>query len=157
MLRRWRIKRSGATYRLNLPGPERDVITSLCGQLRELIAAPADGHDERMTRLFPTAYPDNPERDAEYRRYMHDELVTSRLASIDMVEQSIASSELSESELMGWMRAVNSIRLVLGTLLDVSEETDIGDIADDDPDIGQYALYGYLSALLEEIVSALSL
>jgi hypothetical protein len=155
MLRRWRVKRAGSTYKLNLPGPEREVILVLCGQLKDLISTPPDAHDERMTRLFPTAYADDPERDAEYRHYMHDELVTSRLASIEMVEETVAMSELSESQLMGWMRAVNSIRLVLGTLLDVSEETDVAGIDDDHPDIGHYALYAYLSALLEEIVAAL--
>jgi hypothetical protein len=156
MLRRWRVKRSGSSFRLNLPGPEREVITSLCGQLRELLTAPPDSHDERTTRLFPTAYPDDPERDAEYRRFMHEELVASRLASIEMVEATVSVTELDEGQLMGWMRAVNSIRLVIGTMLDVSEETDLVEIPDDHPDISHYALYAYLSQMLEEIVAALS-
>ncbi len=156
MLRRWRVKRSGGAFKLNLPAAERDLIVSVCDQLRELISAPSEGHDDRMVRLFPTAYADDPERDAEYHRYMHEELVASRLAAISTVEETVRHSELSENDVMGWMRAVNSIRLVLGTLLDVSEETDFDDLAEDDPDLGQYALYGYLSGLLEEIVAALA-
>ena len=156
MLRRWRVKRSGGIYRLNLSAEERQVLGSLCDQLRELLATPPEAHDERVRRLFPTAYPDDPERDAEYARFMHSELVESRLASIAMLEESLQATELTEGQLMGWMRAVNSVRLVLGTMLDVSEESDMYDLEPEDPDFGHYALYGYLSVLLEEIVGALS-
>lgn len=156
MLRRWRVKRAGSTYRLNVPAEERELLRSLFAQLRELIAEPPDSTDERIRRLYPTAYPDDPERDAEYRKYMHEELVASRLAALDLVDESLGASELSEAQMMGWMRSINSVRLVLGTLLDVSEEDDIGSLDPEDPETPHFALYGYLSALLEEVVSALS-
>ncbi len=41
-------------------------------------------------------------------------------------------------------------------MLDVSEELEIGDVPDDDPDVESYALYAYLSSLLGEMVDALN-
>ena len=70
------------------------------------------------------------------------------------MEATIDARELDESQALAWMSSVNSVRLVLGTLLDVSEELDIDGLPDDDPDIHSYALYAYLSMLLEELVTA---
>jgi len=62
---------------------------------------------------------------------------------------------LDEAQLLSWMGAVNDLRLVLGTRLDVSEETAF-DQDPDDPDAPALAVYQYLSFLLETIVDALS-
>jgi hypothetical protein len=52
------------------------------------------------------------------------------------------------------MHAVNALRLVLGTMLDVKEDDQPFAIDPDDPDAATMALYGYLGVLLEEIVEA---
>ena len=57
--------------------------------------------------------------------------------------------------LLALMGAVNDLRLVLGTRLDVSEETDLA-VDPTNPDAGAYALYGYLGFLLETCVDAIS-
>ena len=156
MLRKRRVRRtrSGA-YRLDLPAEERDVLRSLLPQLRTLLEAPPD--DPRVRRLYPTAFPDDPEKEAEYQRYMREELVASRSAAIEAVEATLDARELDEAQAQAWMSSVNSVRLVLGTLLDVSEELEIDALPDDDPDIQTYALYAYLSLLLEELVAAVGL
>jgi hypothetical protein len=151
---RRRIKRTGSGFRLNLPDTERELLAHLVPQLRDLIANGPPG-DERIRRLFPTAYPDDPEKDAEYQRYMREELVTSRLSALDTVERTVRETNVTEADLVAWMGAINGVRLVLGTMLDISEELDLGDVPEDDPNIGGYTLYGYLSMLLEEIVQAL--
>ena len=53
---------------------------------------------------------------------------------------------------MAWLQSINSVRLVLGSLLDVTEELDIEALPDDHPEIEGYVLYGYLSLLLDELV-----
>jgi Domain of unknown function (DUF2017) len=143
-------------YRFGLSDDERAVLRSLLPQLRELVSSPPDQQDERVRRLFPTAYHQDPEHDAEYQRFMHDELVASRLAAITRVEESLDATELTEDQLVGWMQSVNSVRLVLGTLLDVDEEPHAPEVDESEPDAHGYALYGYLSSLLEEIVQAMS-
>jgi hypothetical protein len=155
MRRQWRIRRSGGRIKLNLEAEEIGLLRSLMEQIRDLIENP-DIADDRTRRLFPTAYPDDPDRDAEYRKYMHEELVASHTAAIDRVTSSLDASELSDAEAMSWMQSLNSVRLVLGTMLDIAEDSDIGDIDEGDPTYGSYALYGYLSGLLDEIVDALS-
>lgn len=157
MLRRWRIKRTGGgTFKVNFADGERELLRNLLPQLRELVTSPPGSVDDRVRRLFPTAYADDPERDAEYQRFMREELIASRVAAIEQVEATLDAKELDEAQLLGWMQSVNAVRLVLGTMLDVSEDDTIDHLAEDDPDVHNYALYGYLSGLLDEMVTVLS-
>ena len=140
------------TYALRLPGPERDLLASLVDQLRELLEVTTD--DPSVRRLFPTAYHDDPERDREYQQLVRDELLERRLAALALVEETTRAEELDEAQLNGWLTALNDLRLVLGTRLDVSE--DQAPVEEDDPDAPTYAVYGYLSLLLDEAVDALA-
>jgi Domain of unknown function (DUF2017) len=140
-------------FAITLADPERQTLRHLVGQLRELLQE-ADPGDERMRRLFPTTYTNDPEADAEYQRFMRPELVQSKLSALDAFEKSVSNEEVSEPELIGFMQSINSVRLVLGTILDVSEG-DL-DLDPDDPNIDGYILYDYLSGLLDDIVHALS-
>jgi hypothetical protein len=155
VLRRWRVKRTrSGTYRLELPPEERQVVRSLLGQLRQLLESGET--DQRVRRLFPTAYADDPEKDEEYQRLMRDDLVASRVEGIAMVEASLDATVLTEDQLVAWTSSVNGVRLVLGTMLDISEETDLDDVAPDDPELEAYVLYAYLTQLLDEMVKVLS-
>jgi Domain of unknown function (DUF2017) len=156
MRRYWRIKRSGDRIKVNLEEQEIELLQSLLEQLGSLVGDDPAAGDDRLRRLFPTAYPDDPERDAEYHKYMREELVASHRAAIDRFASSLRASELTDAEAMSWTQSLNSIRLVLGTMLDVSEDSEMSEIAVDDPEYGSYVLYGYLSELLDEVVQALS-
>jgi len=143
--------RSGG-YEIRLPEPERELLANLVGQLRELLSETTE--DPTVRRLFPTAYNEDAERDREYQQLVRDELLERRLAAIATVETSLTAEELDESELSGWLTALNDLRLVLGTRLDVSE--DLPEVDADDPDAPAYAVYEYLGFLLSEVVDALS-
>jgi hypothetical protein len=140
-------------FEVKLPPEERALLRDLAPQLRVMLATGPD--DPTLRRLFPTAYPDDPARDREYRQLVGDELLDRRRASIDTLEATIDATTLSEEELSAWMGAVNDLRLVLGTRLDVSEDMDPVP-AVDDPNAPMLLLYGYLGYLLESIVDALS-
>jgi hypothetical protein len=150
--RRVRRTRRG-DYEVKLPPEERALLRDLVPQLRVMLDAHLD--DPSLRRLFPTAYPDDPERDREYRQLVGDELLDRRRGSLDTLEATIDASTLTEDELSAWMGAVNDLRLVLGTRLDVSEDMEPIPAADD-PDAPMLVLYGYLGYLLETIVDALS-
>ena len=153
---RGRVRRTRkGLYRLDIPEAERAVLRRLLPQLRSVLND-EDPADDRARRLFPPAYTDDEDANAEYQRLMREDLVASRLAALDTVEESLDASELTEEQLVAWMNAVNSVRLVLGTLLDVSEELDIGRMPDETPDVESYALYAYLSNLLGDMVDALN-
>lgn len=134
---------------LLLEEAERETFLSLLDQLDDLITH--GPNDDRLRRLFPSAYHDDAEQDAEYKRLMHDELLASRLNSIETSQRLLKSTEsMSEGEVMQFMQTLNSLRLVLGTMLDVQESDDIAD--DDDPLAPQLQLYAYLGWLLEWVV-----
>ena len=155
LFRRSRIRRTRrGAYRVELPEEERDLLRRLLPQLRALLSGEDPG-DGRTRRLYPPAYTDDAEADAEYQRLMREDLVVSRLAALEAVEASVEATELDEQQLLAWLGSVNNLRLVLGTLLDVSEELDLGELPEETPDIEAYALYAYLSSLLGEIVDAL--
>jgi hypothetical protein len=153
IFRRERVRRTGhGTYRVRLPEPERDLLASLAEQLRELLTETTD--DPTVRRLFPTAYNEDPERDREYQQLVRDDLLEGRLAVLATLEATLAADELDEAELTAWLRALNDVRLVLGTRLDVSE--DLREVDADDPDAPAYAVYEYLGFLLTEVVDALA-
>ena len=139
------------TFQIRISDDERDLIASLAGQLRELLTS---DETDGTQRLFPPGYANDPDREQEYQQLTHDELLTKRLASVDIVEQTVNETSLDEDQLSAWMGAVNDLRLVLGTRLDVTEDMD--DIALDDPRAPAFAVYHYLTHLLAEIVNALS-
>ncbi|MGH2686787.1 MAG: DUF2017 family protein, partial [Actinomycetota bacterium] len=109
-----------------------------------------------LRRLFPTAYTDDEERDGEYQRLMHDDLLGHRLGCLATVEETIELERLSEGQLVAWMGALNDLRLVLGTRLDVSEDTDVLEPDPSDPDGPATAVYGWLGWLLEHVIDALN-
>jgi hypothetical protein len=138
-------------FLLRLPEGERELVRGMLGELRALLVLGPD--DARLRRLYPAAYADDPEHEAEYRRLTQEELSAGRAAAIETVEATIDATELTPDELTAWMHAVNALRLVLGTMLDV-DEGDPFAIDPDHPDARQHMLYGYLGLLLEEIVQA---
>jgi hypothetical protein len=136
--------RSGR-FQLRLSGDERDLLRSLPDQLKDLL----EENDPSLRRLFPPAYENDPERDAEYQRLMREDLVERRRLALDTMARTVDAPDLSEEELTGWLGALNDFRLVLGTQLDVTE---------DDPliDTPEHALYHYLTYLEDSVVSALA-
>jgi hypothetical protein len=134
-----------------MSGDERALLRSLVGQLRELLTA---GGDPSLRRLFPPAYGDDLTRNAEYQAMVGDELLARRLGALDVVETTIESTRLTEEELTAWMAAVNDLRLVLGTRLDVSEDDEPVDPSD--PEAPLHGAYHWLGWLLSEVVDALA-
>lgn len=151
--RRMRIRAVRNGYEIQLPEEERQLLVHLLPQIKEVMEHPDEG---RARRLFPVAYLDDVERDAEYHRFMREELVASRTAALEQFVATAQQTHVDETALMAWMQCVNGVRLVLGTVLDISEDDEPLDLDEGDPRFPEFALYGYLSVLLEEIVAALS-
>ena len=147
-----RIERDRARgYRLRLPLEERDVLRGLPAQLRELLQT----SDPSVERLFPPAY-DDIEADDEYSELVHAELLDGKLAALEVVEQTVDADYLTGEQLEAWLGALESLRLVLGTRLDVSEVTYEQELDPSDPGAPALALYSYLSWLQEQAVEALA-
>ncbi|HTH04250.1 MAG TPA: DUF2017 family protein [Ilumatobacteraceae bacterium] len=152
------VERTADGYVINLETEERELVARLMAELRALLLADDPTNALLLQRLFPPAYlqPDDAESEAEYQRFMREELVASRLASLNTVETALTEGTALDDEAMnGFLHSLNAVRLVLGTLLEVSEVHDPTDVRDDDPMVGEHHLYSFLSWLLEWSVRAL--
>jgi uncharacterized protein DUF2017 len=139
-------------FALRLTDGERDILRSLPGQLRD--ALPTD--DLGVARLFPPAYAGDPEREADYRRMVHDDLMEEHRAALQVMEETIDAKRLSEEQVTSWLAALNDLRLVLGTRLRVTEDTYQEEMDPDDPNTPAHALFFYLGWLEEQVVEALA-
>ena len=147
----------GPKFRLNFETEERALLVRLLGEMKDLLTSEPNEHTAPLLhRLFPPAFRDDEEKEAEYQRLMREELVASRVAAVDSVSLLLVEQGrmLGEGETMAFMQSVNAIRLVLGTMLDITDD-DSAEAADMN-DSPEYSLYGYLGWVLEWTVRALS-
>jgi uncharacterized protein DUF2017 len=139
--------------RLRLSPDERALLVGLTGELRALLEVEPD--DPSLRRLFPPAY----DREADQRAYLEligDSLLDGRREALAVLEQTADREQLTAEEADAWLRALNDLRLVLGTRLDVQEDTFASEPDLTDPRGQALAVYGYLSWLQEQLVEALS-
>jgi Domain of unknown function (DUF2017) len=141
-------------FLLTLSDDERELLRGLPGQLRSLLEE--DPADPALRRLFPPAYEEDAESEDEYRRLMRAELLEGRRASLEILESTAGQDRLSEEDVHAWIGALNDLRLVLGTRLDVSEEVYEAELDPRDPQAPELALYGYLTWLQDSLVSAVA-
>lgn len=147
----------GPKFQLNFEVEERELLVRLLGEIKELLTSEPDERTAPLLhRLFPPAFHDDAEKEAEYQRLMRDDLVASRVAAVDSVTLILQKDgrTLSEGETMAFMQSLNAIRLVLGTMLDITDD-ESAEHADME-DSAEHGLYGYLGWILEWTVQALS-
>jgi len=142
--------RSGR-YHLTLRADQRELLAGLAPQLRQLLADP---DQPLLYRLFPPAYgqPDDDARQEEYRRLMQEDLVERHGAALEVLAATAHETELDAEQMDAWMKALNHLRLVLGTRLDVSEDDDPS--TEEDPEHQLYYLLGYLQECVVEALSS---
>lgn len=146
--------------RLTIDEHSRAVVVHLLGELRAEVEsakeAPFSELAPHMKRLFPAAYHADEKRDEEYRRLTHGDLADAHLGAVDDAIRLLdPGAVFSRADLDRFVRAINAMRLVLGTMLDVSEDEDSeedqassGQAEADDPTVMQRQVYDYLGWLL---------
>lgn len=150
MFRRRPVRRTrSGRYTVSLSPDERHLLRTLPEQLAALLA---NTDDPGLRRLFPPAYssPDDEAHEQEFRRLMTEDLLARHREALEVLASTADAEELTAEQLDGWMRGLNSIRLVLGTRLDVSEDDDPSGPFDP-----EQALYYFLGYLQECVVAAL--
>ena len=161
--RRSPVRESGNGFLIELGEDETALVARLLDELRQLLTNPSPDGSEQMliVRLFPVAHPDDEEAEAEYQRLMRDDLVESKLAAISRVETVLTAERRSdrvvdEEGLVDFMQSLNGIRLVLGTMLGVTDDPDAEEVDEQLERSPEYHLYAYLSWLLEHCVRAVA-
>lgn len=120
--------------------------------------------DPALARLFPDAYPDDPDATAEFRRYTQADLTAERRrranVALESLERIKGGGRLSliPIEAAAWLGALNDLRLVLGTRLEITaDDQEPGqDFGPSDPRTAYIPVYYYLGYLQETLVEALS-
>jgi len=145
-------RRRDGRFAVKLDPSVRAVLVTMAEQLSPIL-----GPGEPMSRrLFPPAYTsdDGRSHEAEYRELVDSALVNHHREAFALMAATSQSDVLTEPELNAWLSAVGSLRLVLGTRLDVSEDMEPPD--PEDPTASEYALYELLGQLQYLIVDVLA-
>lgn len=146
---------------LELEPEEAAILHGLPGRMRSLLENP-DFSDRIIARLFPRAY-DDPSREAEYRELLSKDLVTRKLQAADALEAALSEGSVVDRDTVVTitperfdliLSCVNDMRLVLGTKLDIVEDSWRTDLDPDHPEAYEMALLHYLTLLEEELLAA---
>jgi len=173
-------KRSGS-IEAKVDAVEADVLLAVAGDLLVLLGEQDEVHedplaamvgltsgpverpdDPALARLLPDAYGDDDEAATEFRRYTEGDLRAGKRATAATVLAGLSPLAgrggrlvLDRDEADAWLGCLNDLRLVLGTRLDVTEETEL-DPRSDDPRAQALQVYGWLGWLQESLLSCLS-
>ena len=183
---------AGGAVLVDLRAAEARLLADLFGDLLELLSAEAqprpagqetdplaaelglDGlgddtptarpDDPALARLFPDAYPDDPDATADFRRYTQPDLTAERrrragvaIETLDRIKDG-GRLTLVPAEAAAWLGALNDLRLVLGTRLEITaDEQQPGEgFRPDDPRTAYVPVYYYLGYLQETLIEALA-
>ena len=140
-------------FRVDLSDQERRLLRELPAELMKQLESGDD--DGSIYRLFPPGYTDDLARQVEYDGLMRDDLQSSHVEALRSLQDTADAHEVDAPQLSAWTRAINQLRLVLGTRLDIVDEISDLDFPPDDPRTGALALYLYLSDLQESAIETL--
>ena len=176
-------KARGGAVKAELQAVEADVLAAVAADLLELLGSQEEPHadplaamvglsdgpvappeDPALARLLPDAYgDDDPDASREFRRYTDADLRAGKRANASAVLASLAPLVGQGGRLVldretadAWLGCLNDLRLVLGTRLGVTEETDAEEYADeDDPRTQALQVYSWLGWLQETLLTCL--
>jgi hypothetical protein len=163
------VDRRGGRVVLTLHEREVQVLQWVFSDLGRMLS---DGSsvDTVSQRLFPRAYLDPTEEDAEaeWQAVVHDDLVESRLGAMTDVVRSLDAAVpvegmaggcevvLDDEQAAHWMGVLNDARLAVGTALDVTAEWDFDAVDPSDPSYELHALYAWMTELLGALLGVIA-
>jgi hypothetical protein len=145
---------------LTLSHGERSVLESLTAQLVQILGDGL-GDDPVSARMFPSAYPDDPEASAEFRRYTMDDLQAQKAANARIVHgwlTGAASGPLDREAEQAWVRCLTDLRLTVAERLGITDVDPWEEPGEDDPadGVGLRDVYDWLGYVQEHLVEALT-
>jgi hypothetical protein len=165
----------GGGVRVKLGPDETAVVRVLLDQLLDLIGGPDEpkpddgmpdlafsenssiSDDPVLARLFPDAYREDSDASAEFRRYTEAGLREGKRANAELVLRTLGEGGeivLDAEQAQAWLRALNDLRLALGTRLGVTEDSP-RQLDSGDPRSAPFAAYDWLTYLQESLVHAI--
>jgi len=147
---------------VTLTEPEQELVEIIASQMAQVLEAP-----EQLlhtSRLFPPAYKDDPDAQAEFARLMTGDLLDGKRRAVESLTATLGRGvtkgggwrvRLTADEVQDWLAVINDARLTLGTRLDITEESHDREIDPDDPDTIAHEIFRYLGGLEEFLVETL--
>jgi hypothetical protein len=117
--------------------------------------------DPVLARLLPDAYRDDPEAAGEFRRYTEQGLRSGKVAAARTVLATLPAEgghvRLGPEDAQAWLRALNDVRLAIGTVLGITEdyEDELEAASWADPRSAYLEVYHWLGYLQDSLVRAL--
>lgn len=144
------------------PDDPGDAFAALDRDLDAVVAPKQRPADPALARLLPDAYRDDPEAAAAMRGLTEGSLRLAKIEAADRVLKELPGSggrvSLDDDSAQAWLGALNDVRLVLGTRLEVTDGTDPQAEAKSEPDperANALVVYAWLGWLQETLVDAL--
>ena len=137
------------------------VLKELPGRLRQVLGR-SDFTDRVTRRLFPKAY-DDEEMEAEYRHLLGEDLRQRKLENVKAFEHTLKNWKASQRQVhvrIGpgdfelWLGFINDMRLVLGTELDIQDDSWERDFDPAHPHAEEMQLLDCLGWLQEALLQA---
>jgi hypothetical protein len=117
--------------------------------------------DPVLARLLPDAYRDDPEAAGEFRRYTEQGLRSGKVAAAQTVLDTLPAGgghvRLEPEDAQAWLRALNDVRLAIGTVLGITEdyEDEMEAASWADPRSAYLEVYHWLGYVQDSLVRAL--
>ncbi|MCL2736204.1 MAG: DUF2017 domain-containing protein [Propionibacteriaceae bacterium] len=121
-----------------------------------------DVADPALARLFPDAYPDDPDASGEFRRYTQSDQAAAKVEAARVMIEDLAASDTGHLDVpldhvQAWLITVTNIRLVLAVRLGVTQPGDQGleHLTADDPRQVTAEVYDWCAWIVETMVECL--
>jgi hypothetical protein len=147
------------------PGQDEsaDLFDDLEKMFNETTAAPPEAPtDPVLARLLPDAYTGDPEAAGEFRKYTESSLREAKKyfaqALLETLPPKGGRVKLTAEQARDWLRALNDVRLMFGVRLEVTEdfEDQLTSLDPKDPRVAAFEVYGWLGAVQESLVRAIT-
>lgn len=186
-----KFKRRGRLLQCRFTEYEVKMLDSLVEQLTELVRAgmpeptpPAEDpfalwerdlgganeapeviEDPVLQRLFPNAYPHDPEAAHDFRRFTEHDQRTKKITDADVVRDHLAATEagrypvqIDQTATQAWLRTLTAVRLAVATRLGVTDADSLDELAqlrEEDPRSFLLSVYEWLGYCQESLLEAL--
>jgi hypothetical protein len=145
------------------PGEPVDLFDDLEKMFNETSAPPPEAPaDPVLARLLPDAYQEDPEAAGEFRKYTESSLREAKKYFAQTLLETLPPKggrvKLSADQARDWLRALNDVRLMFGVRLEVTEdyEEQLASLDPKDPRVAAFEVYGWLGAIQESLVRAIT-
>lgn len=126
---------------------------------------PEEHDDPVLQRLFPNAYPHDPQASADFRRFTERDARTAKTRAAQVVLAGLEASRggrdpvsVPSGDVDAWLKTLTNLRLSIATRLgitDAESADELTQLPDGDPRAFMYGVYEWLAFAQETLVQSL--